>query len=58
MYSVKKSSEITPMETPIDASIVDVVMEPMETWSAIKKSIEIANKFLPLTNFILNFTQK
>ncbi|XP_020295662.1 nuclear valosin-containing protein-like [Pseudomyrmex gracilis] len=31
MYSVKKNSDITPMETPIDTPIVDVVMEPMET---------------------------
>ncbi|KAL6445350.1 hypothetical protein ACFW04_002273 [Cataglyphis niger] len=30
LYSVKKS-EVIPMETPIDAPIVDVVMEPMET---------------------------
>lgn len=31
LYSIKKNSEVTPMETPIDAPIVDVVMEPMET---------------------------
>ncbi|XP_070165935.1 nuclear valosin-containing protein-like [Polyergus mexicanus] len=31
LYSVRKNSEVTPMETPIDAPIVDVVMEPMET---------------------------
>jgi hypothetical protein len=29
-YSIKKNSEVTPMETPIDVPI-DVVMEPMET---------------------------
>lgn len=31
LYSVRKNSEVTLMETPIDAPIVDVVMEPMET---------------------------
>ncbi|XP_029170437.1 nuclear valosin-containing protein-like [Nylanderia fulva] len=31
LYSIKKNSEVMPMETPIDAPIVDVVMEPMET---------------------------
>lgn len=32
LYSIKKNSEVTPMDTPIDAPpIVDVVMEPMET---------------------------
>ncbi|XP_011161117.1 nuclear valosin-containing protein-like isoform X2 [Solenopsis invicta] len=31
LYSGKKNPEVTPMDTPVDASIVDVVMEPMET---------------------------
>ncbi|XP_017794673.1 PREDICTED: nuclear valosin-containing protein-like [Habropoda laboriosa] len=31
LYSIKKKSDDTPMETPIDTPIVDVVMEPMET---------------------------
>lgn len=31
LYSVRKKSDDTPMETPIDAPIVDVVMEPMDT---------------------------
>ena len=31
LYSIKKKSDDTPMETPTDAVIVDVVMEPMET---------------------------
>lgn len=31
MYSVRKNSEVVPMDTPIEAPIVDVVMEPMET---------------------------
>lgn len=31
LYSIKKNSEVTPMETPLDAPVVDVVMEPMET---------------------------
>lgn len=31
LYSIKKKSDDSPMETPTDAVIVDVVMEPMET---------------------------
>ncbi|KAK1117059.1 hypothetical protein K0M31_016984 [Melipona bicolor] len=31
LYSIKKKSDDTPMETPIDTPMVDVVMEPMET---------------------------
>ncbi|XP_050592650.1 nuclear valosin-containing protein-like isoform X1 [Bombus affinis] len=31
LYSIKKKSDDTPMETPTDTPIVDVVMEPMET---------------------------
>ncbi|KZC05562.1 Nuclear valosin-containing protein-like [Dufourea novaeangliae] len=31
LYSIKKKSDESPMETPTDAVIVDVVMEPMET---------------------------
>ncbi|CAK9821338.1 Nuclear valosin-containing protein-like [Anthophora retusa] len=31
LYSIKKKSDNTPMETRIDTPIVDVVMEPMET---------------------------
>ncbi|KAK2580628.1 hypothetical protein KPH14_007738 [Odynerus spinipes] len=31
LYSVRKNSEVTPMDTPIETPIVDVVMEPMET---------------------------
>lgn len=31
LYSARKNPEVTPMDTPIDAPIVDVVMEPMET---------------------------
>lgn len=31
LYSIKKKLDDTPMETPVDTPIVDVVMEPMET---------------------------
>ncbi|XP_076749603.1 nuclear valosin-containing protein-like smid [Xylocopa sonorina] len=31
LYSIKKKSDDTSMETPIDTPIVDVIMEPMET---------------------------
>ncbi|XP_076656599.1 nuclear valosin-containing protein-like smid isoform X1 [Halictus rubicundus] len=31
LYSIKKKSDDSPMDTPTDAAIVDVVMEPMET---------------------------
>ncbi|KAG7210368.1 hypothetical protein KM043_011903 [Ampulex compressa] len=31
LYSVRKNSDITPMDTPLVAPMVDVVMEPMET---------------------------
>jgi len=31
LYLARKDPEVTPMDTPVDAPIVDVVMEPMET---------------------------
>lgn len=31
LYSIKKKTDDTPMETPIDTPILDVIMEPMET---------------------------
>ncbi|XP_011643557.1 nuclear valosin-containing protein-like [Pogonomyrmex barbatus] len=31
LYSARESSKLTPMDTPVDAPIVDVVMESMET---------------------------
>lgn len=31
LYSVRKDSEVTPMDTPLETPIVDVIMEPMET---------------------------